>query len=273
MWNAAVINRRHESRNIANHPATETNDKRLAIKSRRDHPVANRADLLKCFRFLACRNRDQRRAEIPLTSGFFFTRSAKSGATLLSEMIAHIARGRCLRTYSPDLLNKPLADQHAIAMPARTEGDQWRPVRLLRRIPMFRTERSSWCLEMCRPCFRTKVMVSACKSQNSALILCATAMRSACRVPPGVRLAGKLTVALVELPAHEATCCRISRRSVGAMKIVEAGDTIFSMLAFKPSRDIHVVIDAVADRARVGFRRSSLIERRLENRLVARYLG
>ena len=63
MRNAAVINRRHESRNIANHPATETNDKRLAVKSRRDHPVANRADLLKRLRFLARRNRDQRRAK------------------------------------------------------------------------------------------------------------------------------------------------------------------------------------------------------------------
>ena len=59
MRNAAVINRRHESRNIANHPAAETNDKRLPVKSRRDHLVANRAGLLKRLRFLACRNRDQ----------------------------------------------------------------------------------------------------------------------------------------------------------------------------------------------------------------------
>ena len=59
MRNAAVINRRHESRNVANHPAAETNDKRLTVKSRRDHPVANRAGLLKRLRFLARRNRDQ----------------------------------------------------------------------------------------------------------------------------------------------------------------------------------------------------------------------
>ena len=58
VWDAAVINRRDESRNIANHPAAKTYDKRLAVKSRRDHPVANRARLLKCLRFLARRNRD-----------------------------------------------------------------------------------------------------------------------------------------------------------------------------------------------------------------------
>ncbi len=63
MRNTAVINRRHESRNVANHPAAETNDKRLAIKSRCNHPVANRAGLLKRLRFLARRNCDQCRAK------------------------------------------------------------------------------------------------------------------------------------------------------------------------------------------------------------------
>ena len=63
MRDAAVINRRDESRNVADHPATETNDKRLAVKSRRDHPIANRAGLLKRLRFFARRNRDQSRAK------------------------------------------------------------------------------------------------------------------------------------------------------------------------------------------------------------------
>ena len=63
MRNAAVINRRHESRNIANHSAAETHDERLAIESRRDHSVANRAGLLKRLRFLARWDRDQCRAK------------------------------------------------------------------------------------------------------------------------------------------------------------------------------------------------------------------
>ena len=63
MRNAAVINRRHESRNIANHSSAKTYDKRLAVKSRRNHLVANRAGLLKRLRFFARRNGDQSRAK------------------------------------------------------------------------------------------------------------------------------------------------------------------------------------------------------------------
>ena len=59
MRNTTVINRRHESRNVANHPASKTNNKRLPVKTRGNHPVANRARLLKRLRFLARRNRDQ----------------------------------------------------------------------------------------------------------------------------------------------------------------------------------------------------------------------
>src|SRR5262245_40339315 len=60
MRDAAMINRGYESRNVANHSATKTHNKRLAVKSRRDHPVANRARSLKRLRFLAGRNREQR---------------------------------------------------------------------------------------------------------------------------------------------------------------------------------------------------------------------
>ena len=70
MWNAAVINRRHESRNIANHSSAKTNDKGLAVKSRRNHLIANRAGLLKRLRFFACWNRNQRRAKVRLMPGF-----------------------------------------------------------------------------------------------------------------------------------------------------------------------------------------------------------
>src|SRR5439155_24293671 len=63
MRNAPMVDRRHESRNVANHSAAEPYDKRMAVKARRDHPVANRADLAKRFRFLARRNRDQRLAK------------------------------------------------------------------------------------------------------------------------------------------------------------------------------------------------------------------
>jgi hypothetical protein len=59
MRNAAVINCRHESRNVANHSSAKTHDERLAIKSRRDHAVANHAGSLECFGCFACRNRDQ----------------------------------------------------------------------------------------------------------------------------------------------------------------------------------------------------------------------
>src|SRR5262245_30514801 len=59
MRNSTVINRRHESRNVADHPAAETNYKRLTVKPRSDHSITNRADYLERFRFLARRKRDQ----------------------------------------------------------------------------------------------------------------------------------------------------------------------------------------------------------------------
>src|SRR4029453_15406536 len=43
VWNSAVINRRHEARNVADHPAAETNDERLSVQSSRDHLIANRS--------------------------------------------------------------------------------------------------------------------------------------------------------------------------------------------------------------------------------------
>ena len=61
MRNAAVINRRDKSGDIADHAAPETDDKRLAIQSGSNHLLANRAGLLERFRFFARRNRDQRR--------------------------------------------------------------------------------------------------------------------------------------------------------------------------------------------------------------------
>src|SRR5262245_61246018 len=61
MRDAAMINRRHESRNVANHSATKTYNKRLAVKSRRDHPVAYSTGLLQRLRLFPCWNGDQRR--------------------------------------------------------------------------------------------------------------------------------------------------------------------------------------------------------------------
>src|SRR5205809_4957154 len=59
MRNTAVINRRHETRDVSNHPAAEAYHERFSVKSRLDHPVANRACFLKRLRFLARWNRDQ----------------------------------------------------------------------------------------------------------------------------------------------------------------------------------------------------------------------
>src|SRR5215471_1050072 len=63
MRDAAMINRRHESRNVADHSSAKTDYKRLAVKPRCDHPVANRASLLERLRFLACWDCDQGRAK------------------------------------------------------------------------------------------------------------------------------------------------------------------------------------------------------------------
>ena len=64
MRNAAVINCRDESRNIADHSAAETDHKRLPVHSRSNHPVANCSDLRERLRFFAGRNRDQHRPKI-----------------------------------------------------------------------------------------------------------------------------------------------------------------------------------------------------------------
>src|SRR4051812_24964172 len=63
MWNAAVINCCDESRKIANHSAAKTNNERLAVEPCGSHLIANRAGVSQCLRFLACRNRDQRRTK------------------------------------------------------------------------------------------------------------------------------------------------------------------------------------------------------------------
>src|SRR5437762_14252604 len=61
MRNAAMVNCRDKSGDIADHAAPETNDERLAIQSRSDHLIANRAGLFECLRFLSRWNRAHRR--------------------------------------------------------------------------------------------------------------------------------------------------------------------------------------------------------------------
>ena len=59
MRNPAMINRRYESGDIADHSAAEADDKRFSVKPRADHLIANHAGLRERFRFLASGNRDQ----------------------------------------------------------------------------------------------------------------------------------------------------------------------------------------------------------------------
>ena len=53
-----MINRRDKSGDITDHAATKTDNERLAIQSRGNHLLANRAGLLERLRFLASWNRD-----------------------------------------------------------------------------------------------------------------------------------------------------------------------------------------------------------------------
>ena len=62
--NSPMINRRDESRNISDHAAPESNDKRLSIQAGGNHLITNRSGLLKCLRFLARWDCDRRRLEI-----------------------------------------------------------------------------------------------------------------------------------------------------------------------------------------------------------------
>ena len=64
MRDAPMINRRDEPRNIADHAAAQTNDKRLSMQSGSDHLIANHAGLFESLRFLASGNCDQRRLKI-----------------------------------------------------------------------------------------------------------------------------------------------------------------------------------------------------------------
>lgn len=61
MRNTAMINRSDESRDIANDSAAEPDDERVSIQPGRNHLIANHAAVFERFRFLASRNRDQRR--------------------------------------------------------------------------------------------------------------------------------------------------------------------------------------------------------------------
>ena len=56
-------NSRHESGNISDYTAAQTDDKRLPIQTGVDHLIANRARLLQDLRFFARGNRDKRRAK------------------------------------------------------------------------------------------------------------------------------------------------------------------------------------------------------------------
>src|SRR6266487_4737250 len=59
--NTAMINRRDESGDVADHSAAETDYERQPIQSCGNHLLADHAGLLERLRFLACWNRDQHR--------------------------------------------------------------------------------------------------------------------------------------------------------------------------------------------------------------------
>ena len=151
MRNAAVINRRHESGNIANHSAAKTNDERLPVQSCSDHLIANRAGLLKRLRFLARRNRDQNGRK-PADVRLFFARSAKSGATLLSEIMAHVlASVDTCRAHAPNCSSKSAPSKHSVVLLTENGQRCGNPLFLLRRVPMFQTERMR-CILKCPLC-------------------------------------------------------------------------------------------------------------------------
>src|SRR5215211_2073225 len=115
MRNASVINRRYESRNIANHPATETNDERCTVKPSRDHPIANRADLLKRLRFLARWNYDRSRTESSCEQTFLDATRKQSRDITIGDNDARIAWQILARVLSYPVENAGV-DQHRVAV-------------------------------------------------------------------------------------------------------------------------------------------------------------
>ena len=100
---------------------------------------------------------------------------------------------------------------------------------LLRRVPMFQTERKTLCPEMSRLCLPGRMSsVSACKSQNSALI-CLPLRCVPVVIPQVLRRTGK-SGASGSRPVHDEELAGFPVY-LGAIKNVEAGDATFEHVA------------------------------------------
>ena len=105
-----MVNCRDKSGDITDHAAPETNDERLAIQSRSDHLIANRAGLFECLRFLSRWNRDQRRLKASrCQTSFDSIREQRSNI-----IVRNNCTGFCSQVFAhvlPKLLEQALASQ------------------------------------------------------------------------------------------------------------------------------------------------------------------
>ena len=121
MRDAAVINRRDKSGNVANDSATEPDNERLPVKPRSNHPVANSADLLKRFRFLVRRNCDQCRPKTCCYQTFLQAPGEKWGNVVIGNHRASFASETLARVRS-NLLQQTRADKYAITLLIKRNG-------------------------------------------------------------------------------------------------------------------------------------------------------
>src|SRR5262245_41409612 len=111
MRDSALINRCHESREVANHPATKTYDERFSVKAGYNHSIANRGGLLECFGFFSRWNCDQRLAKARGCQTFYYLVGEQSRDVAVGDNSASSSRHIFAYTLA-DSIKQTRADQY-----------------------------------------------------------------------------------------------------------------------------------------------------------------